>query len=1143
MMPVGNVKQTNAQMRHAVLGCHEGYHLLSAQEVILKSVLESESRIALIAGPKHDPFQPVFGITSIAAISELMARHETEIVPTHDAGRAVRLAMYAAQSGQKALALVPNSMLDQTIAGLTEASIGQFEKGGAVCLILEDHPEHAPASCPRRAAFRLGLPCLEPRDIAELRHTIENALRLSRAGGCPIALVLHCSILQSASTMEVKPNRVPNLTDVVLPSRRRSPKPRWGETGGVLRMARRLELNRFRALPSPGERIPVGFITVGPADSSMLHLAGMLGLQGRIPVLNLGMIYPLDELAVERILNRCEQVVILEPRPGTIEMSVMSVAEILRRRGQRPASVWGQMLPPSDIDEEILMESDVDLHPSVLVRKIIHLLHLLRPGFEIVSALNPDVPGLSVDLPPRSSAIGSDASLAVVREMIEATDRWLVDQAPLEVRNIPETALSRDGRKAVRPVSRIVRVETWGHRRFQYEGIAALIQAANDNRPWVFMICETTDEDGQDLERLARGAIPSDRAARVHIENGNLDDQAALLETLHIAVLSDDLTIIIVRDGPPPRYDITAIERGMMEIDRLGYQPRHRLVRFIDYACSLHQTSSDLSVENRSGREPKGLETNISVDHLSRRTTTGPRMRLKPMFEQIEVIRTRSPARIWQSEKTSRLPIPTPLHGSRSLWRAHLAGYRSRSPGVTAMVLCEAGRLMGYAVKSRYNPTPIGAGRRAWAEILFTQTENGESSRDVSVAVPYGEADLLLGMDVLETFRSIGPDPVLRVADVRRTGAIVNLGLLSDEQDNEQSAEIREKFIHCAKQCILEKHQHFGDFATACRRAFHSDRVVDVAMIGAAYQHGLIPVTLDAIKEALKHVEMKGYGGTEDAFDFGRRLAVHPELFTRQKAKREEGVGKIARRMELSLARSRWWGNIQASRFRGLVQRSLKAMPGLAETDAGRKTRRLFVIALHRCLIWGGFDYAERYCDLITQLYLADRGDQGRLITRDAILPLAEAMLIRDPIYMAAMVCSPEQRRRTRQQLNVKLARGDRVELRYLTRLEIMFREKRFRMDLKTSDWAARLIASLRRIIPLRWRGTIRNRKLRAYVEEFVRRTTIKEMHDYEATRGTFTVLHELARENRLRGMTAGELKLRLEAEIETVATQENKPT
>ena len=103
-MSVGIVKQTNAQMRHAVLGCHEGHHLLSAQEVILKSVLESESRIALIAGPKHDPFQPVFGITSNVSISELLARHETEIVPTHDAGRAVRLAMYAAQAGQKALA-------------------------------------------------------------------------------------------------------------------------------------------------------------------------------------------------------------------------------------------------------------------------------------------------------------------------------------------------------------------------------------------------------------------------------------------------------------------------------------------------------------------------------------------------------------------------------------------------------------------------------------------------------------------------------------------------------------------------------------------------------------------------------------------------------------------------------------------------------------------------------------------------------------------------------------------------------------------------------------------------------------------------------------------------------------------------------
>ena len=1098
------------------LASHEGLQHLSAPEAILKATLESDFTISLIAGARHEPFDRLFDTARRPKVIELLARHETSVVPTHDAGRAVRLSLHAAQAGQRAVTLVPNRWLDPTLAVMIEAAGTRFDGPGAMCFILEDHPALAPASCPRRAAQRLGLPCLEPSNLNELRAGIDDAMRLSRAGRCPIALVAHTLLLRSSSTLAMRPNRVPHPAEVVLPRRRRDPKPRWGEAGGVMRMARRLEINRLQATPNPGERVGVGFIAVGPAHPALQYLADVFGLQGRIPILKLGLISPIDDVAVSRMLTRCEHVVLLEPRPGSLEPGVLRVAESIRRAGDRSAIVWNRELPPRPEVEDNRMTSDFDLHPSVLIRRISHLFQDIRPAETIGEGLVSDDASFDVHLPPRSSFVGSDAALGAVHELLESVDGWLRDDAPLEERSLPGSTLVLDGREPSRGEPRVVQVETWGPRRFQSEGLAALLHAAQEDGPWVFVICEASNA-AQDFERLARAAIPGDRAARVKIESGNLDDLSALEETLREAALSEGMTVLIVRDGPPPRYDVAALDRLLEEVDQLGYQPRQRVTRAIDEVCSLQLVAGAGEEKRRQGGEPRPLETKLLVEQHTRRSGRGWRVRLKPLLEQIEVVRTRSPARTWRYELPTRLPIPNPIHARQSEWRAHLAGYRSQSPGVAARVLSEAGRHMGYVVQTVFEPTPIGPGRRAWTEVLFTRASGRETPRELVVTIPYGEADLLIGLDPIECGRAIRPDRRLRVANDTRTHAVVNLGHFSDEIEDEQSSLTRDRLVEALRSCTREDPRLLADITRPCRQAFRSDRIVDLALLGAAFQLGLIPITIDAALEAARRVEAQGYGGLVDAFEFGRRLALNPELSERPNLEREQRVRRHARRIELTLARSGWGRTIRASRFRGLVDRSLKAMPGLAESDAGRRSRRTFVTAVHRCLIWGGFDYADRYADLITQLYHADRGDRGRLVTRLAILPLAEVMLIRDPFYLAALVCDAEHRRTMRRRLNVKRARGDEIEFRYLTRFEWLMRDRRMRLDLRSSDWTAQLLSRTRRLVPLRLRGSRRERDLRDAVAEAIRRVTNSEVADYEAASELFRSLHDQAGDGSLR--------------------------
>ena len=144
-------------------------------------------------------------------------------------------------------------------------------------------------------------------------------------------------------------------------------------------------MNPTTSAPSPGERLPGGFIVIGAAAGPMFHLIHVLRLHGRVPVLQLGLVHPIDDSIVQRLLGRCERVVVLEPRPGAIETGVLGVCEAMRSRGEQPAVVWSRTLPPDPAGTAQVMRPDEALHPSALAAKIVHLLRTIRPGLVVAS--------------------------------------------------------------------------------------------------------------------------------------------------------------------------------------------------------------------------------------------------------------------------------------------------------------------------------------------------------------------------------------------------------------------------------------------------------------------------------------------------------------------------------------------------------------------------------------------------------------------------------------------------------------------------------------------------------------------------------------------------------------------------------------
>lgn len=1115
------------------LSRHRGLATLSAPEVITKAVLECLPSVSVLSLTECPSLQSLIEQLKEPEVRDVLRMNRLRVITSPDATRAFERAAWAARSGRHVLAVLAGTTAASAIAAIRNSTVLANVPDAAIGCVIEDRHSLNGVDVPGTLLLRSELPVIAASTVDHLRDCVEHTLRLSRAEHVPAVTLVHPTTLESGSTITLRANRSDeDPEDVGLRHRHRGP--RWNESGGALRMARRLELNSHLALPSPGDPSPVGFVTVGPMHQSLLHVLSTLGMIGRVPILHLGLIQPIDEAPVKRLLARCRKVVVLEPTPGTVESRVLACAERMRTAETDLATIWGKVLPPRDGQDDSVLLGD-PLHPSVLARRILPLLQELNPRASASTRFELMPPELPVELDSADDVLGPGAMDREVRRFAHAlfdsvTDdgTWLgsnqveddeqEDQAKQDPVRLYLNGIERgpgDGRQ--------VNLETWSHTRFERFGSPAVRQALASKVQHLFLISQYPGDRMQDIERLARSMVPAGQASRVIIRRVNLGDPDRVLHIVREIALSSLHGLVILDDGPPARFGVDAVEVELKDIDQRGFQSMQRLIWPSDRACIIRQKAVPIEAESINARQAMPTETTWSIDPIKLRWPPRLGGRIRPLVEQIEVFRSQAPVR-HTDISGSGIPAPTPRHGDRPMWSAHIAGLRGAAPGACMKLLINAGQHMGYRVRFRFNPEPIGAGRYAWGQLLYTRHDEAHVADGLSSNIPFGEADLLLGFDRSESLRSVGPDEHLRVASSDRTCGVVNIGLFEDQLDlglASQDVQAIEAYMAFR---LSEHGRFFASFTELCRYRFHNERMSDLVQLGTAFQLGLIPATVDAMTAAAKSLEPIGYARSLEAFEFGRRLAIDPDLNRRQAEDHVgEPPGRIVRRFGHALRKTGPGRLARAARFRHLVQRTLDTMPGLEETRLGRESRRDLVIAMRRCMIWRSFEDAERIAFDITALYQADRGERGRQLTRLAILPLAESTLIRDAIYMASMAVSPEHRRRTRHRLNVKRGRGDRIESRYLTRIELVLVKWRFRVDLRTSDWATRLLASLRRFIPRRWRGTGRERAIRTAVRDIVHRATM-EQDRYEHWASVLGELHAMALDGRLRRSSAATL-------------------
>lgn len=1082
----------------------DGFALCTAAEALLKGFLETELDVHAIFGVRRPPFDGVFRTVELEANQLILQRNGVRVVSVQDSARAVELAAQEAARGRRVAVLIPNDELDTVILALAQLSETPLGESAGICVVMEDNPFAVATTCPRRVCRRSGFTAVEPCDVGGLRDGCDAVLRLSRATRRPAALIVHVSILRSASTLPMSPNRQVARVDHDAWLRRKQA-PRLGDSADPLRIIRGLELNRLEHLPNPGEREQYGFLAIGASAVAVRHMLDELSMTGRVPVLRLTVTEPMDTAAVARLLERCHHIILVEARPGSVAPRIVAIAESMRGAGALPAQVWWDAMPPAAGDVEPLGIND-GLRTSLLTRRVVRLLHEIRPGLQLSERLA-RVPAwvATIDMPRRSAGIGMSSAFDVVADAIE-------EAAAIVAARIYPDQLRRvivNNRQSPPESDVICTVETWDGRRFVREGIGAVRQAASESDPRIIVVCDFGDEADVDIERMARAASGPDGEMRLAFVRIDINDREALRDGMAQAAEISALTIVIAQDGPPPRRNVAALDRTAREIDRDGFLRFQRFVLPADNACELRDPGLATQVARGLLRGSDPLRPEPLVERSIVPGAKGVFFRLESLLEQVEIIRTRPPAGIDELRTSVRMTPPRPLHADQGMWRIHFAGFRGDAPGVAGQLLAEAGRKMGFRVEWTHLGVPVGPGRRAWSQLVFTRMEDdAQVIADDSVTarfpeparfttqIPYGEADVVVGIDPVETIRAIATDAQLRVADPLRTALVANICPLEDQIDADvqhaanRLSGVAEVTTHPDRRVLI-------DIVSEARAIFLTDRQSDLVALGVAFQRGFIPVSIEALEEAARRMEFHGFARSFEAIQLGRILGARTEEVGGNahaavaQSKSTEDTLRLARRVSADRQLGGRRERSRGQRLRKAVAALLAQLTPLASTRHGREAMRDFATAMRRCEMWGGFEYAAQYAACIGELRRNDEPDDAGELARLAILPLAECFLIRDLWYVGALTTSLDQNHRIRETLGVHLARGDEIRRRYLHRLEIRLATHRWVVEFRSSDWPDRILRSTLPFIPIGLRGNVQARAVRDAMQALFSRAAV----------------------------------------------------
>jgi indolepyruvate ferredoxin oxidoreductase len=1101
----------------------EGMVPFTGNELILKGALEGGA--ALITGYPGSPVSEVFD--AVARVSDLLLEKGIVAQMANNEGLAGARLNGARLAELRGVAIMKSVGMHVAADALAIGNLSEPQKpGGGAMVIVGDDPWNETTqinSDSRYLSLHLHMPIVEPATFQELKDWIKDSFELSGASDLYVTYVVTTNQADGGGSVHCRPNLYPTLNHhqkttlssshmpvermVMIPphtSLREATLP--ARFDRFLNGVRERKLNRVEG---PSGRAPLGFTAAGLSYCYLIQALRELGLEGCFPVLKWGVSYPLDEPLLTSFAQRVDHLIVIEEKREFLETQIVRALQRARQEGQlaRSPAIWGKRFP----HEKEGIPSFRGLNSSLLVDRLAPVIESLAPSIYGSAGL---IAGAAVNrvratgerkisIPIRTPTFcpgcphrdSSTVTKAIKKDFLDPVYmKTHYNSPPMDVifhgesgchsmlQFEPNIGLMQDYSgmglgggtgSGIAPFIKNKQVVFLGDSTFFHSGMVAVSDSIKNHQDITYIILENkttamtghqptpgTGQDvmdqktfAQDIELLIRG-MARDAVPLYRVNPGYRDSYRSLVEEV---ILKDGVKVVIADKECGITYQRRVRREKKRVIHDQGYLPEEHFINITPEVCEFC-----LECTNATGCPGLAIEETLHgpkiITDLSLCVADGACAKGKvcPSFEEVVVRRERPPAPL-----PGQVDTPLPERSTprvQDTWFCYTAGVGGMGSGVTTGILVQAGLMEGYHVLFADKKGLAIRNGGVYGHVIYSKTE-----KVFAPLVPYGRADLLIGIDMLEAVRGLDPKVNLRVASPDRTAAVVN----THKMPTVKTLLGKDDFSILGLESAIKDatRDYVGlDFSSISESYFGNRLYANVLLLGAAYERGHLPVSLENLKKAVAlMVPAQDRDENLRAFELGRQAAARPERFAGYSPHLPGSLEVVEDRAQLLQRSHLLLGGRWSRAYRKMMEEALRWM------DLPEPARARLAQYVYDLFQWGGPDYARRYVTRLWGVYRKDQKDRGYQATLAALGSLHRVMAIKDEIYVARLLTGEEKHRRDRARYNVNEERGDSLEYVHLNRPHFTVFGRNITFDWRSRQWQLHVmkhLAVLRRLLP-----------------------------------------------------------------------------
>lgn len=1099
----------------------EGWEVFTGNELLVKGLLEVEGGTHLWTGYPGSPIAGFFD--TIETIQALLKKNGIHATIANNEALASAALNGSQMEGLRSIAVMKSVGVHVASDALALGNLAGAHPEGGAMVVLGDDPWNDSTQVPTDSRYlckHLHMPVLEPSTPQELKDWVEIGFKLSAESELYMGYLVTTNQADGGGSVVTRRNHFPRVNtlhkttldtstlnpdkNVLLPPRTSQREVAFTERYQRLwESSRKYGVNQLR---NPNKKAPFAFVTSAMAYSYLCHALEWLGVLDQFPILKLGVTYPIDPSVLAPLAELTSTLIVVEERRGFIEEQL---AQIIFQQNY-PFKLYGKVFPnrqPGISDKRGLNPSIVaeklapwieELVKSQSIRGDSALIARRMKGIGEVSKYNLGLVARTPTFCPGCPHRDSSSVLMQIKrqfrdpkymrrkhhgepvDLVFHGDTGCYTMLMFEptkdlMHNYSGMGLGGGTGSGIDPFITNKQVVFMGDSTFFHSGQIAISNSVKNNQDITYIILDnkTTAMTGhqptpgveddilgnktfiQHIDDIVQAIVEEENVVVIRTDPSNREEYKVLLEK---TILKDGVKVIIANKecGITSQRRVKSQENAVLA--KKGFLPEKTYVNIAQEACEYCLECTKATgcpgltfAETDFGRK---MQTDLSwcVGDLA-----CTKLDSCPAFELVTIHRNQKPEKHLKPVQPEDLPEPATAE-FKSRWHAYLAGVGGMGIATSTAVLVRTAHRQGYKVLFCDKRGLAIRNGGVYSQITIAK----DATENISPLIPYGTADLILGLDPLEAARGMDAQQFQRVGHPQKTAVMINRfktpTILSLLGKSDFSLETLEQSM---RKHAREDAFYSYNLSEISERYFGTKLFVNVMMLGAAFQAGLLPFTLENLEWGLRETVGKRFPENWSAFNLGRKIYLDSPSSQVQAG--ERSYLDVIKEKSVMLRKQSLYGERVAQRYARMTHHAVERI----RLDA--ESLRHLALRIYDLIQYGGVNFAQEYIDDVASIFQRDSEQKDYAVTKAVLRNLHRVMTIKDEIYVAHLLTCEEKYARDRQKYQVYPSLGDRIEYRHLNQPEFAFGPFKIRFRIHTRDWMLRLMSRakfLRKLMP-----------------------------------------------------------------------------